>query len=266
MALAIMDLDDFKRINDSSGHAAGDQVLRQAATTIATYVRRGDRAFRVGGDEFALVMPDTERRAGPGGPPPAAGGLPRRRDRPRRGPHRLVLGGHQRRPERRPRPRGALPPGRRGALLEQAPRPDVRDRLRRRAPRRPDGRAAARRAVGGRRPGRRDGGHPRGLPADLRPHDRRAARLRGPRPAAAGQRLRRSGLAVRGRRGDRPDRRARHRLPRHGHGDRGPAAPARLADRQPVAAHARARRLQRPRPAADDRPPRPRPRARSSSS
>ncbi len=59
MALAIMDLDDFKRINDSSGHAAGDLVLRQAATTIATYVRRGDRAFRVGGDEFALIMPDT---------------------------------------------------------------------------------------------------------------------------------------------------------------------------------------------------------------
>jgi diguanylate cyclase (GGDEF)-like protein len=60
MALAIMDLDDFKRINDSSGHAAGDLVLRQAATTIATYVRRGDRAFRIGGDEFALVMPDTD--------------------------------------------------------------------------------------------------------------------------------------------------------------------------------------------------------------
>ena len=60
MALAIMDLDDFRRINDSSGHAAGDLVLRQAATTIATYVRRGDRAFRVGGDEFALVMPDTD--------------------------------------------------------------------------------------------------------------------------------------------------------------------------------------------------------------
>ena len=60
VALAILDLDDFKRINDSSGHGAGDQVLRQAATTIASYVRRSDRAFRVGGDEFALILPDTD--------------------------------------------------------------------------------------------------------------------------------------------------------------------------------------------------------------
>jgi diguanylate cyclase (GGDEF)-like protein len=60
MALAIVDLDDFKRINDSSGHATGDQVLRQAATTIASYMRRSDRAFRVGGDEFALILPDTD--------------------------------------------------------------------------------------------------------------------------------------------------------------------------------------------------------------
>ncbi len=60
MALAILDLDDFKRINDSSGHAAGDQVLRQAATTMAAYMRRSDRAFRVGGDEFALILSDTD--------------------------------------------------------------------------------------------------------------------------------------------------------------------------------------------------------------
>jgi diguanylate cyclase (GGDEF)-like protein len=60
MALAILDLDDFKRVNDSSGHAVGDQMLRQAATTIASYVRRSDRAFRVGGDEFALILPETD--------------------------------------------------------------------------------------------------------------------------------------------------------------------------------------------------------------
>lgn len=60
MALVILDLDDFKRINDSSGHAAGDQVLRQAAATMAAFMRRSDRAFRVGGDEFALILADTD--------------------------------------------------------------------------------------------------------------------------------------------------------------------------------------------------------------
>jgi diguanylate cyclase (GGDEF)-like protein len=60
LALAIVDLDDFKRINDSRGHAAGDRLLRHAATTIATYLRRSDRAFRVGGDEFAIIMPSTD--------------------------------------------------------------------------------------------------------------------------------------------------------------------------------------------------------------
>ena len=64
LSLAIIDLDDFKRINDTSGHAAGDLVLRQAATTIATYLRRRDRAFRIGGDEFAIVMPGTDADQG----------------------------------------------------------------------------------------------------------------------------------------------------------------------------------------------------------
>jgi diguanylate cyclase (GGDEF)-like protein len=60
MSLAIVDLDDFKRINDAHGHAQGDRLLRQAATVIATYLRRSDRAFRVGGDEFAIIMPATK--------------------------------------------------------------------------------------------------------------------------------------------------------------------------------------------------------------
>ena len=60
MALAIVDLDDFKQINDAHGHAYGDGLLRRASTTMATYLRRGDRAFRVGGDEFAIIMPGTD--------------------------------------------------------------------------------------------------------------------------------------------------------------------------------------------------------------
>ena len=59
LALALLDLDDFKLVNDRRGHAVGDQVLRQAGTTIATYLRRSDRAFRVGGDEFVVIMPGT---------------------------------------------------------------------------------------------------------------------------------------------------------------------------------------------------------------
>jgi diguanylate cyclase (GGDEF)-like protein len=64
LALAIVDLDDFKRINDSAGHAAGDEVLRQAAMTMAGYLRRSDRPFRIGGDEFAIIMPATDMERG----------------------------------------------------------------------------------------------------------------------------------------------------------------------------------------------------------
>ena len=262
LALALLDLDDFKRINDARGHAVGDQLLRQAAMTMTGYLRRSDRAFRIGGDEFAIIMPSTDsdggqlavRRLlagcldGEGGGArdslpvsfsagiSAIPGLARDRDSlytqadaalfwsKRHGRTCVTIYDH----ERHEGQLASRPPAELSALV-------------------------ARIAATG------------ALRAVFQPiydlSTGRPARVRGPHPAAARQRLRRSGIDVPGRRGDRPDGRARRRLPQHRDGDRGPAAAAGLAHRQPLAAHARDRRLQHPRPAPDDRPPRPRPAA-----
>jgi diguanylate cyclase (GGDEF)-like protein len=56
LALVFLDLDNFKDVNDGHGHAAGDRVLAQVATLLVELVRSGDDAFRVGGDEFALLL------------------------------------------------------------------------------------------------------------------------------------------------------------------------------------------------------------------
>ena len=159
LALAIVDLDDFKRINDSRGHAVGDLLLRQAATTIATYLRRSDRAFRVGGDEFAIIMPGTDGGRRAHDDPPPARGLSRWRPQLDGVHGGLVLGRDQRDPRPRTRPRLALQPGRRGLVLGEAPRAYVRDRLRPGASRGGCRRASAGRnrppsSPGSRRPGR----------------------------------------------------------------------------------------------------------------
>lgn len=57
-ALIMLDLDGFKRINDTLGHAAGDQVLVEVARRIKETVRKGDLAIRLGGDEFAILARD----------------------------------------------------------------------------------------------------------------------------------------------------------------------------------------------------------------
>lgn len=59
MALAVIDLDGFKQINDTHGHPTGDVVLREIASRLTRGVRRTDLSARIGGDEFALVFVDT---------------------------------------------------------------------------------------------------------------------------------------------------------------------------------------------------------------
>jgi len=60
LALVLLDLDEFKQINDSEGHAAGDRVLHETGSLLTKALRRSDRAFRLGGDEFALILPETD--------------------------------------------------------------------------------------------------------------------------------------------------------------------------------------------------------------
>jgi len=59
LALIVFDLDDFKAINDRIGHLAGDSVLAEAADRVRSVVRSADIACRVGGDEFAVILPES---------------------------------------------------------------------------------------------------------------------------------------------------------------------------------------------------------------
>ena len=60
LALIYLDLDDFKRVNDAHGHATGDAVLRLVADATRSAVRQADVVGRLGGYEFAVLMPETE--------------------------------------------------------------------------------------------------------------------------------------------------------------------------------------------------------------
>ena len=60
VALLVVDVDDLNVLNESEGHAAGDEVLREMGHLIGQVARYADRSFRIGGDKFAVLMPHTD--------------------------------------------------------------------------------------------------------------------------------------------------------------------------------------------------------------
>ena len=62
-AVAMLDLDGFKAVNDSAGHLVGDHVLRDVARAIEAALRTEDRVYRIGGDEFAAILPGLDLEA-----------------------------------------------------------------------------------------------------------------------------------------------------------------------------------------------------------
>ena len=207
VGVLFIDLDNFKLVNDSLGHAAGDEVLALVADRIASVLRPSDRVGRFGGDEFVVVVPDVAN--GPGVEKVAERMQQRHRDGADRAgsPHRpdgidghrgLHLDVHAGQPAAR-HGLGAVP----GQVRRTRPMAPVR-RGHARAGDRPAharGRAAPR---GGRARVRRP------LPADRPPRRQRGGRARGAGPLAAPQpgapaarRLPRGRRGVRHHRGDR---------------------------------------------------------------
>ena len=63
LSLAYMDIDDFKKVNDTGGHEEGDRLLREVAETLRRNLRAVDIVSRYGGDEFVLLLPETDDQA-----------------------------------------------------------------------------------------------------------------------------------------------------------------------------------------------------------
>lgn len=64
LTMASLDLDHFKQVNDNLGHQQGDRVLKQVADVFSRAIRSTDMLIRIGGDEFLLVMDDTDQKSG----------------------------------------------------------------------------------------------------------------------------------------------------------------------------------------------------------
>ncbi len=62
-SLLVIDLDQFKEVNDTAGHAAGDAMLVKVATVLSTFVQEGDVVVRQGGDEFSIILPGQDCQA-----------------------------------------------------------------------------------------------------------------------------------------------------------------------------------------------------------
>ena len=75
-AVLMLDLDNFKYVNDAFGHGAGDDLLRSVAGLLEGRIRRDDMLARLGGDEFAIFVPSADEADGERGrPPPSSGAL-----------------------------------------------------------------------------------------------------------------------------------------------------------------------------------------------
>ena len=59
--MILLDLDNFKQLNDLAGHHAGDQILKLTAQLMKKFTRNSDIVARIGGDEFAIILPKTNK-------------------------------------------------------------------------------------------------------------------------------------------------------------------------------------------------------------